>query len=397
MLSVAWIALFCSTLTVTLAMPSTHLRQTVMRDARRLVVKLGTQLLANPASEMAGIDSAYIHQIADQIAALIQRGYEITLVSSGAIGCGCVELGLTRRPTDVADLQAVAAVGQRRLMTHMHEAFARHGLCVAQLLLTRSDFDDRDRYLNFRNCIKRLHAFKAVPIVNENDTVSVNELRFGDNDQLAALTCNALRADMLILLTVVDGLLDEQGQVVDLVESIAEKSSLAHAVSSDWSRGGMSSKLTSARLVTDAGELAVIAGGRTERILLRLVEGEKLGTICLPATRKMDSRKRWIGLTARPLGTLSVNERAADAICRQGRSLLAVGITAVSGLFAHGDVVLVVDEQGTELARGLSNYGNTELSAIAGHHSTDFQAILGRPAYTEVIHRDNLVVLHPQV
>ncbi|MEE9212410.1 MAG: glutamate 5-kinase, partial [Phycisphaeraceae bacterium] len=205
-------------------MPSTHLRQSVLTAARRIVVKLGTQLLSHAGGKL---DLRYIKRMTKQIAALRKRGFEVTVVSSGAIGAGCAELGLDKRPRDVASLQAIAAVGQRRLMTHLHDAFATHGLQVGQVVLTRSDFDDRLRFLNIRNCVTRLHAMDCVPILNENDTVAVDELRFGDNDLLAALTCNALRADALILLTVVDGLLDEAGNVIDQVGDVTEMLSVA--------------------------------------------------------------------------------------------------------------------------------------------------------------------------
>ncbi|HEX7009098.1 MAG TPA: glutamate 5-kinase [Phycisphaeraceae bacterium] len=375
-------------------MPSTALRKTVLTAARRIVVKIGTQLLTSPQPGKPGLDLRCLRDIARQIAELCQRGYEVTLVSSGAIGAGCAELGLPKRPTDVADQQAVAAVGQRGLMMHMHDAFARHGLHVGQMLLTRSDFDDRVRFLNIRNCVTRLHRLHCIPIVNENDTVAVDEIRFGDNDMLSALMCNALRADALILLTTVDGLLDAQGQVVDWVESVTDCLSLARRETSRWGTGGILSKLEAARIVTEAGETAVIACGREKDVLHRLLSGEKLGTVFAPAQRKLDSRQRWIGLTARPAGTVTIDDGAVAALCQRGKSLLASGIQALTGQFERGEVLLVRDPRGREVARGLTNYSADELRLIMGKRSNQFEKILGRPAYAEVIHRDNLVVLN---
>jgi glutamate 5-kinase len=370
-------------------MPSTHLRQTVLAAARRIVVKFGTQLLTGADGQL---DAEYFRHVADQIADLRKRGFEITVVSSGAIGAGLRELGLAKRPRDVAELQAIAAVGQRRLMTHLHDAFAPHHLHVGQVLVTRSDFDDRVRYLNIRNCIAHLHRMNCVPILNENDTVAVDEIRFGDNDQLAALTCNALRADALVLLTVVNGLLDDKGQRIDLVEDVAAVGGHVRSEKSKLGTGGMSSKLTAARQATDAGEIAVIASGREPDVLRRLFSADSrgIGTVFAPRQKKLDSRRRWIGLTKRPAGSLTIDAGAAAALAR-GKSLLPAGITTVAGDFERGDVVAVIDPAGSEIARGLSNYSAEETRQIKGKKTAELEPILGRLAYDEVIHRDNLV------
>lgn len=377
-------------------MPSTAIRQEVLTQARRVVVKIGTQLLTKDTErdgkKCVGLDTRFIGNIAGQVAKLRQQAVEVTLVSSGAIGAGCVELGLTKRPTDVAEAQAVAAVGQRRLMTAWHTAFARRKLGVGQVLLTRSDFDDRGRFLNIRNCVSRLHEMGCVPILNENDTVAVEELRFGDNDFLAGLTTNALRADVLVMLTVVDGLLDESGQVVDRVDDVIGALSQVRAERSGWGSGGMGSKLEAARVVTEAGEVAVVASGREKDVVMRLLSGERLGTVFAPADRKLDSRQRWIGLTARPAGTVTVDDGAAKAVREKGKSLLATGITAMTGRFERGDVLLVRDTAGKEIGRGLSNYSGEELRLIAGKRSSEFAKLLGRPGYSAVIHRDHLVL-----
>lgn len=372
-------------------MPSTQLRQSVLPAAKRVVIKLGTQLLTDASGK---IDARYIGRIAAQVVEMRKRGVEVSIVSSGAIRCGCGELGLDQRPRHLAELQAVAAVGQRTLMTRWHDAFAKHDLHVAQLLLTRQDFDNRARFLNFRNCVSCLHEMNCVPIINENDTIAVDELRFGENDLLAALTCNAMRADALVLLSVVNGLLDENGQTIDLVDNIV--SAMAHSRSdmSTGGSGGMKAKLEAAGLVTAAGEIAVIANGRDKDVITRLFAGERgIGTVFVPSKKKLDSRSRWIALTKRAAGTITVDDGAARALVKQGKSLLAIGMTKVTGNFDKGALLEVRDAAGDAIARGLTNYAADELRQIAGKRSNQFQKILGRAAYAEVIHRDNLVVI----
>lgn len=372
-------------------MPSSVIRQKALTRAHQVVVKLGTQLLSDQDGRL---DVKYLRQMVKQIVELRGRNVEVTLVSSGAVGAGCGELGLSKRPTDVAELQAVAAVGQRELMRRMHDAFKKYDIEVGQLLLTRSDFEDRVRFLNIRNCISHLHELGCIAVINENDTVAVDEIRFGDNDLLAALICNMLRADALLLMTVVDGLLDEAGQVIDLVERPAQALIHARRCKTTMGSGGMVSKLEAARLVSEAGEVAVIANGRTKNILLRLLAGEeRLGTVFLPADRKLDSRQRWIGLTVRPAGVIAIDDGAVDAVLQRGKSLLATGVTSATGQFARGDVLLVRDARGAEVARGLSNYTADELRLIMGKRSSQFEKILGRKAYAELIHRDNLVLV----
>lgn len=398
------------------AMPSTSIRQNVLPQATRVVVKIGTQLLTKrgPAGAGAGtrgsgrtsrstsgggggglcVDAAFVRRMAKQIAGLHERGVAVTLVSSGAVGAGCAELKLAKRPTDVADAQAVAAVGQRRLMTHWHNAFTKLGLGVGQVLLTRTDFDDRLRFLNFRNCVARLHEHRCIPVLNENDTIAVEELRFGDNDLLAGLASNALRAEALVLLTGVEGLLDGAGDVVDLVDDVIGFRDLVRTEKSSWGSGGMSSKLEAARVVTEAGEVAVVASGKVKDVLPRILSGERIGTVFAPAGRKLDSRQRWIGLTARPAGAVTIDDGAAKALVDRGKSLLATGITTMTGRFDRGDVLLVRDAAGRELGRGLTNYSADELRLIAGKKTAEFEKLLGRPGYAAVIHRDNLVVLN---
>ena len=370
-------------------MPSTALRQNVLAQARRVVVKLGSRVLTRNTGRL---DLQYVRRIADQVAQLRQGGMQVTLVSSGAVAAGCAELRLKARPSYVADLQAVAAVGQRRLMTHFHQAFARHRIPIAQALLTRTDFDDRIRFLNIRNCITRLHKLGCLPILNENDTVAVDEIRFGDNDLLAALVSNALRADALVLLTGVDGLLDRQGNTIDMVSDFRVAQGYAREEKTVMGSGGIMTKLQAAQLVTNAGEIAVIANGRATNVLPRLFAAERLGTVFVPAGRKLTSRRRWIGLTTRPAGSIAIDTGAAEAISRRGKSLLASGIVAVSGKFKRGQVISIMDTTGREVARGLTNYPDHELRLIIGKRSNQFAKILGRAAYAAVIHRDNLAV-----
>ena len=361
-----------------------------------IVVKIGTQSMTRTSAAGVGLDARFIGRLATEVVALRERGVSVTIVSSGAIGAGCVELGRDTRPTDLADAQAVAAVGQRRLMTAWSNAFSRRGLGVGQVLLTRGDFDDRDRFLNIRNCVDRLHAMRCVPILNENDSVAVEELRFGDNDLLAGLMCNAIRAQALVMLTVVPGLLDDDGDRVPVVEDVLAWRSKIRAEKSTWGSGGMGSKLEAARLVTGAGEAAVVAGAAEKQVLHRVLAGDDVGTAFLPVRRhnrgKLDAKQRWIGLTVRPAGTVTVDAGAASALRADGASLLAIGITASQGRFERGDAVLIRDANGRELGRGLTNFSSEDVRLIKGRKSSEFAAILGTPGDAAVVHRNNLVM-----
>ena len=363
---------------------------------RGVVVKLGTQLLTAAGGRL---DGPFLAAVAAQVAALRGRGVIVTVVSSGAVGAGVAELNLPGRPADLAKLQAVAAVGQRRLMDAWAVAFAPHGLHVAQLLLTREDVDDRPRFLNLRNTIHAVHALGGVPIVNENDTVSTDEIvriSFGDNDILAAAVTHAVAADLLVLLSVVDGIHGPDGRPVRLVDGI----DVAIDAARDWVRteksalgkGGMDSKLTAARMVTDAGSAMVVADGRRPNVLVDLLDGVETGTLFVPGTAKRrPARSRWIG-TARPVGTVTVDAGAATALADRNGSLLAAGVTAVAGPFARGDVVAIVSADGRPVARGLTNYAAAEVDRVKGLRTADVRGLLGDGAYDEVIHRDNLVL-----
>jgi len=378
-------------------MPSTDLRQSVLTSAAHVVVKIGTQLITGGTAKKAlpTVDLDFIADVARQIAELSARGVRVTLVSSGAIGAGCVERGLTKRPTDVAEQQAVAAIGQRALMTLWHDAFRARDLGAGQVLLTRTDFDDRLRFLNIRNCVTTLHAMNCIPVLNENDTVAVEEMRFGDNDLLAALMCNALRADVLLLLTSVEGLLDGDGRVIDRVDNVLDQlQHVRRGQKSSWGSGGMQTKLEAARVVVEAGEVAVIASGKQPNIIQRLLAGEaELGTVFAPAVRTLDSRQRWIGLTARPAGAITLDPGAAEAVAKKNKSLLAAGVRDLTGRFERGDVVMLRDPAGKEIARGLTNYAADELRLIQGKRSNQIAGILGKPAYKSVVQREHLVLL----
>jgi glutamate 5-kinase len=367
-------------------------RQQYLRSIGTAVVKLGTQLLSDSQGRL---DADFIGQIADQVAALRARGIRVAVVSSGAIGAGLRVLNLAKRPTDLAKLQAVAAVGQRKLMDVWADAFSRHQLPVAQILLTREDVDDRTRFLNLRNTIGAIHELGAIPIINENDTVSTDELvkiSFGDNDILAALVAHALRADLLVLLSVVDGILDAQGKSVRLIDHVDAARDLVRAEKSALGKGGFNSKLEAARQVTDFGEAMIVANGRMDNILPRLIDGEELGTLFAPSGKKASSRSRWIG-SARPAGTIVVDDGASRALIEKNRSLLPAGIVRVEGNFRRGDVVAIQSAAGVAIARGLSNYDSDDVQRICGKKTAEVRAVLADAAYDEVVHRDNLVVV----
>ncbi|MBM4017889.1 MAG: glutamate 5-kinase [Planctomycetes bacterium] len=365
-------------------------RQALMQHVRSVVVKLGTNVLAD---EKGLLDEARIARIAGQVAALEGQGRRVAIVSSGAIAAGMGDLELAERPGALPQLQACAAVGQAKLMMMFDQALKRRGRRAAQILLVRGDVEDRSRYLNIRNCIAALQAYGAVPVINENDTVSVDEIRFGDNDVLAAMVANLLRADLLVLLTTVEGVFRDKARrrLFDIVEDADEAMAAADAARSPLGSGGMATKLQAAALVARAGEMAAIADGRRPDILLDLLAGEPVGTLFLPKAAKMSARRRWIGLARRPRGRIVVDAGAARALNAR-KSLLASGITAVEGAFEAGDVVAVVDAQGRAVAQGLTNYSSQDIDRIKGLRTTQFAAVLGEKTYDEVVHADNLVL-----
>jgi glutamate 5-kinase len=377
-------------------------RQEIMTAVETVVVKVGSRVLTR---EDGALDDNRVAAIADQLAKLRLDGRKPVLVSSGAVAAGMGRLGWKRRPTDLAELQAAAAVGQSRLIESYNKALAPHGLNAAQILLTAEDLQHRTRYLNVRNTIFALFGVGALPIINENDTVAVDELAisFGDNDRLAALVTNLLRAPLLVLLSDVEGLYDRNpsepgATVVSVVTNLEEaQRNLVHdgvgPQRAQLSRGGMASKLRAARIAASAGESVVIASGRRPNVLLDILAGAEVGTLILAEGRAVASRKRWIGWSATPRGRLTLDAGATTAVESKGRSLLAVGVAAVEGNFVKGDVVALVDSAGREFARGLSNYSAPQMVTIAGQPTDRIAELLGQCPYDEVVHRDNLVVL----
>jgi len=369
-----------------------NMRTQLISKARRVVVKVGSNVLSDRTGHLS---ERVIGDLARQVAAARGGGRETVLVTSGAISAGVAQLGLASRPKLLPQLQAAAAVGQSRLMQLYAAAFRREGLEVGQILLTAEDLKARTRHLNARNTIIALLEKGVVPIINENDTVAIDELdRFADNDTIAAMVTNLMRADLLVLLTVVDGLLDSRGQLVDLVPAVnTEVESLARAERSPLGSGGMFSKLGAARMVSDAGECVVIANGRHPDALLKLLSGERVGTIFAPAARKLSARQRWIAGAVRPTGVIVIDAGAANAVHTQGKSLLLRGVTRIEGKFDRGSIVRIADADGRVIAHGISNYSSAELDTIKGLKSSEIAAVLGTKPFDEAVHRDNLVII----
>ncbi len=370
-------------------MSDTLIRERNVAGARRVVVKVGTNAICDNAGLL---DRKVISSLTGQIAEVVGTGVEVTLVASGAIGAGMGELDLSDRPRTVPQLQAAAAVGQGQLMRAFHDSFRRRGVRVAQVLLTRDAFEDRTRYLNIRNTLSALREYRALPIINENDTVAVDEIRFGDNDTLAAMVANMIGADLLVFLTNVDGVL-KVGRVLDVIGRVDDEAmSLAGEGRSRLGSGGMAGKLAAAQLVTRAGEVAVIANAATPKVITRILAGERLGTVFLPATRKMSSRRRWISQAARPAGRIVIDAGAAKALTHRGKSLLPSGVLAVSGKFDKGATVVVLDQAGREIARGLTNYPAVQIDQIKGMKTSQIAHALGDKPYDEIIHRNNMTL-----
>jgi glutamate 5-kinase len=363
-----------------------------------VVVKVGTRVLTK---EDGTLHNERIERLAEEIHAISAGGRRVVLVSSGAVGAGVSLLGLKGRPTDLAKLQAVAAVGQTHLIHTYDQTFAKHGRRAAQVLLTLEDVDDRVRYLNVRNTLLSLLDFGAVPIVNENDTVSVDELKtaFGDNDRLAAMVASLLRAPLLVVLSDIEGLYDgdparSTSRLVTTVEKIDEQVlSYVRDRKTGLSKGGMASKLEAARIVTTAGENMIIASGRRLDVLTRLMAGEELGTLFLGQGKAITPYKRWLGFSAQVRGRIQLDDGARQAILDKGRSLLAAGIVGTQGEFQKGDVIALCDAEGTVVARGLTNYSSADIERIKGLKSDRIAQVLGRRPYEEVIHRDNLAIV----
>ena len=365
--------------------------------ARRLVIKVGSGLITSPGE---GLDGKRIGALATDIAALVADRREVALVSSGAIVAGSARLGLSRGPRSIPEKQAAAAVGQSSLMWHYEQAFKRHGIKVGQVLLTGQDISDGGRYLNARNTLLALLDFGVLPIVNENDTVAVDEIKVGDNDNLAALVAHLIDAQLLVLLTDVDGLYtgdprrDPAARRLETVEAVTEE--VQRFVFDEAGRvsvGGMSTKLEAAQKAAASGIGMVIASGRDPGTLGRLIRGEPVGTYFLPRDDRLAARKRWIAFAVPPQGRLMVDAGARKALTERGKSLLPSGLVEVDGQFDAGDVVALIEADGQEFARGLVNYDTDELRRIRGAKTADIERTLGYKGVDEVVHRDNLVIL----
>ena len=373
-------------------------RRQCVADASTWIVKVGSRSLTD---DNGRLDRAQVANLARQLLVLVEMGKRVVLVSSGAVASGVGKLGLPGRPTDLATLQAVAAIGQTHLIQVYEETFAEHGRHAAQILLTASELDDRVAYLNVRNTLRRLLEMGAIPIINENDTVAVDELKttFGDNDRLAGMVAGLLEGSVLAILSDVRGLFDRdprdpEAQVVSTVERIDDRiEEMVRDRKTGVSKGGMASKLTTAKFVTMSGQSVMIAWGREPNVLIQLAQGEPTGTLFLPQSKTLTPRKRWIGFSAQTAGQLTVDDGAAKAMCHDGRSLLAIGITNVDGDFGKGDIVSVVNQQSLEIARGLINYNSNQVKQIRGCRSDRIEQILGQCPYEEVIHRDNLAIM----
>ena len=362
--------------------------------ARRWVVKVGSALLTNDGR---GLDVSVVRALADQLVTLRAKGCEVVLVSSGAIAAGLVRLKLAERPHEVHLSRAAAAVGQSALVRAYEEHLSPHGVTSAQILLSHADIRARDRYLNARSTLSTLLGMGVLPIVNENDTVVTDEIRLGDNDTLGALVANLVDAEVLLILTDQEGLMDNDPRQVASAQVIP--SADVHDISLDamagpggaLGRGGMATKLSAARLAARSGTGTVIANGRVADIINRVAAGESLGTFLQTQRRPQSARKQWLASLLHAQGQLILDEGAVRGVVEQGRSLLPIGITAVTGRFERGDLVSCVDSQGRERARGLVNYGSSEAEALAGKASAQIEPILGYRGEDEMIHRDNLV------
>jgi glutamate 5-kinase len=358
------------------------MRKELLKNVSRIVVKLGTGVLTDARKQF---DSAQVEQLVSQFAAQTAAGREIVVVTSGAVGAGMGALGYEKRPSELAELQACAAVGQSRLMATYEGLFGRFNLHVAQVLLTHADLEHHERHLNARNTLVNLLRHHVVPIINENDAVAFEELRFGDNDKLSALVASLLPADLLLILTTVDGVIENFGKAeprtIPLVEKIDERiEKLAGGTASTTAIGGMASKIQAARVVIRAGIPLVIASGRKKDVVKRILDGEEEGTLFVPQANKLAGRKRWIAFFHHPKGSLFVDDGAKKALRESGKSLLPPGIARCEGQFDSGDIVSICDLNGTEFARGISRFGSLEIAAR-------------QLTRVEVVHRDDLVIL----
>ena len=368
----------------------------LLRDARRIVVKVGSSLVTNDGR---GLDEAAIGEWCRQLSLLVRGGREVIMVSSGAIAEGMKRLGWRNRPNEIHELQAAAAVGQMGLAQMYETKLRENGLGSAQVLLTHADLADRERYLNARSTLLTLLKLGVVPVINENDTVVTDEIKFGDNDTLGALVANLVEADALVILTDQKGLFTADPRrdpgAVFVHEAKAGDPALeamAGGAGSSLGRGGMITKILAAKRAAGSGASTVIAWGREPDVLLRLKQGEAIGTLLVAQTQKNQARKQWIADHLQLRGSVTVDPGAVQQLRAGGKSLLPIGMTAVEGNFSRGDVIAVCDPQGLEIARGLANYASVEARLICRKPSSEFAKLLGYVSEPEMVHRDNLVL-----
>ncbi len=362
-----------------------------------LVVKIGSNILA---AEKEGLDTKRISSIANDIAELHDSGYDVVLVSSGAIAAGMRKLGLKEKPRDIKLKQAAAAIGQSSLMWAYEKSFGDYGKKVAQVLLTRDDFSDRKKYLNSKNTLLTLLSYRIVPIINENDTVATDEIKFGDNDYLASLVAGLIEAERLIILSDVEGLYTEdprhstRAKIIECVEEITPELVLkAGGAGSAIGTGGMYSKVLAAKRAVSHGIIVHIISGRKDGLLTSLMKGKRCGTMFKPKKEKLSSRKGWIAYGSRSKGNLIIDEGAVNALIHGGKSLLPSGIVSVEGPFDTGDAVYCLDSKGNRVAKGMTNYSSSEIEKIKGKKTSEIEKVLGYKYSDEAIHRDNLVLI----
>ena len=365
-------------------------RKQIIKNCKRVVIKVGTRLLT---------DEHRIPILIAGIAEFRKKGCQVILVSSGAVGIGMKELGLKKRPSKLAQIQALAAIGQNKLMSIYDDQCRKYNFKSAQLLLTTADLHSRERHLNVLNCINSLLDNEILPIVNENDSVSVDELKFGDNDGLAALLATMTNSDLTVILTTESGLREKNdgvlGDRISLVKTITSKmkKSAEGTDNAEFSIGGMASKLNAAKIVTLSGEHLWIADGREDDTIDRILQGEDVGTLFVPREDKMQARERWLQFFAKSTGHLIVDDGAAKAICHKGSSLLPAGVRGIGGKFKRGDTVEIMDSKGNTIAKGLSNFDSVDAAAIAGMQSNEICGILHRDSDDVIVHRNNLTLI----
>lgn len=376
-------------------MKRSPLSRASIKECQRWIVKVGSSLLTDDGK---GIDTAFVSELAGQIAWLKNQGVEVILVSSGSVAAGVAALSMSKRPLQVTELQAVAAVGQALLVRSYEEVFKPLDITIAQVLLTHADIANRERYLNAKHTLSQLFKYDVLTVVNENDSVATEEICFGDNDNLGALVANIVDADLLVILTDQAGLYtadprqNSEAELVSLVEAGDEKLMTMASGSGEFGRGGMVTKLTAARNASHSGASTIIAGGNETDILKRLYAGEELGTL-LTANDRLASKKQWMAGQMRIAGTVVIDNGAAEVLEGSGSSLLAVGVLEIQGEFKRGELLSCVNTAGVEVARGLSNYNSSEANQIKGQVSQKIPELLGYGGAEELIHRDNLVVL----